>query len=56
MQIGKAGTVERVLTKGKECLVVYAKKEELKPAFGYAQGNVATVREDLRACLESVTI
>ena len=48
MQIGKAGTVERVLTRGKECLVVYTKKEELQPAFGYAQSNVAQVREDLR--------
>lgn len=48
MQIGKAGTTERLSIRGREYFVVYTPKEELRPMFGYAQDDIAKVREDLR--------
>ncbi len=39
--------IKKVFIKGVMCEVHYVPKEKIYPAFGYSQGNVAVVREDL---------
>lgn len=46
-EIDRSYNSEKVTRKGKDYTVRYVSKDSIYPAFGYAGGNIASVREDL---------